>query len=1014
LVLFLIAGLSAPTLLVINAVHVEVFWKRPLKINGELIYFNLYRRQGNSITQVQQFTPDRTYFKDYGLKPGTAYSYFIQAATVAGGTNSSETPVTMPTETPTGIKAPSNLTALDSTRIFVEWQPADKPKTGIDQYRIVLNGGRPDEKVSVLYDAATRSAIIDKLKPYVLYDVRIRACLANLTNGCGTGPGKSVRTHEAPPSGQKPPKLDPKSSTIIDVSWEKPTEANGIILKYLIYKRVFGTNAELLIYFSPSVPKGDAFSLTNADPNMKPFTSYEYKVVAENSKGSTTSPWARTRTPQAVPQGIAAPTINETSPYGFKVEWKVPENPNGIITIYRLSYSVISNDPTDPPPIFNITIPGNVLQTSFSGLSPYTKYKLRLIAVNNAGDGVSAWVSTTTGEAAPAGLEPFTVKKLEGGTAVNLKWNAPSRPNGVITTYRIYAGNKQTPIYSGNFPEFEYGGTLTPYTSYTVQLEACTTGGCARGKKQTVQTAEVMPKDQTPPTFGKVNSTRVVIRWTAPVSQNGKIIIYRIYRTEAAISSKAKRATGKVIYSTNKTDGTNFEYADGTIKPYHRYDYRVESCNSKGCIMSPSNGVDTAQAPPGGLAKPIVQYHGTVAGSLNISWSLPSEVNGILQGYQLRRNNSVPLSFTPKDAKWYVDNGLKAYTWYSYTVTACTGGGCAKSAPGLLRTRETPPLKVDVPKLTAAGATAIRTNWVMPQITNGIINRYILFMDDLVKYEGMSLEYMLTGLTPYQAYTFILAACTSGGCKNSSAITGRPGEAPPKDIPAPKLRVTSSKSIEVTWSPPLKPNGIITSYEVRRGGTLVNTTVGNKHTDYDLVPGTPYSYTVTAFNSKGKTTSPAAMVATYSSSPLGVLPPQLNVVSNTAIRAKWTAPAQPNGLIVNYTLYKGNENVFSAVSACEYIVRGLSYYKTYSFRIQACTSAGCATSDPATATTKEAPPSNIGPPMPTARHDDVGGHKDVSITWNIPSQANGNIARYVLSRRMVIRKTPCKYHFVCM
>ncbi|XP_064622303.1 usherin-like [Lineus longissimus] len=995
-------GLSAPTILVINAFQVEVYWKLPLKINGILIYFKLYRRQGNTITQVQQFSTDVTKAKDNGLQPGTTYFYFIEAATIAGGTNSSESPIIMPTQTPEGIKAPSNVTALDSNRILVEWQPATKPTTGIDQYRIVLNAGQVDEVVSVAYDAATRSAIIQNLKPFVTYDVRMRACLANLKNGCGNGPGKSVTTHEAPPSGQKAPTLFPKSSTIIDVSWEKPTDANGKILKYLIYKRVFGTNGELLIYFSD----GETFTLTNADPGMKPFTFYEYKVVAENSKGRTTSPWARVQTPQAVPQGIAPPQINKTSPYGFKVQWKVPENPNGIITIYRLSYTVISNDPTDRPPVFNITVPGDVLLTSFSGLSPYTKYRLRVIAMNNAGEGVSVWVSGTTGEAAPAGLEAFKVTPLEGGNAVNLKWNAPSQPNGVITTYRIYDGDKQAPIYSGSFPEFEYGGTLTPFTSYTVQLEACTTGGCARGQKQTIQTAEVMPKDQTPPTFGKVNSTHVVIRWTAPIRANGKINIYRVYRTESAISSKSKRATGTIIYSTDKTDANSYEYADGTVKPYRRYDYNVEACNSKGCITSPSNGVETAQAPPSGLVKPSVQYHGTVAGSLNISWSLPSDVNGILQGYQLRRNASVPLSFTPTDAKWYIDNGLTAYTWYSYTVTACTGGGCSTSAPGMLRTRETPPLEVDAPKLTAAGATAIGANWVMPQITNGVINRYILYMDDLVKYEGMTLEYKLTGLIPYQAYTFILAACTSGGCKNSSAIAGRPGEAAPLDIPAPTLQVTSAKSIEVTWVPPLKPNGIITSYEIRRDGTLVNTTVGNQHTDYDLVPGTRYSYTVTAFNSKGKTTSPATTATTYSSSPLGILPPQLEVLSNTAIRAKWTAPATPNGQIVNYTLYKDTENVFSAVSAFDYIVRGLSYYTKYSFRIQACTSAGCATSDIATATTNEAAPSNVGPPTLTARHDNTGSHRDIQITWVTPSQPNGIISRYELSRRMVIKKTP--------
>jgi len=42
---------------------------------------------------------------------------------------------------------------------------------------------------------------------------------------------------------------------------------------------------------------------------LEPFTDYEYKVTAFNSRGQISSQWSRVRTATSTPQHVPAPTI---------------------------------------------------------------------------------------------------------------------------------------------------------------------------------------------------------------------------------------------------------------------------------------------------------------------------------------------------------------------------------------------------------------------------------------------------------------------------------------------------------------------------------------------------------------------------------------------------------------------------------------------------------------------------------------------------------------------------------
>ncbi len=1001
--------------------RVEIHWEPPTEPNGVVETYRLFK----AITQrpfvlSSTFGESVLHTEDNTVQPGVIYQYKVGVQTGGGTTNSSAGVIEMPLQTPLNIPPLSLVRAISATAIYVEWDYPSTPNGVIDQYVLVLNGGSMNELVSG--QGVGSSATITGLKPDTVYDVRIQACLQGIPRGCGTGPGVEVRTLEAAPTGQNPPTLIARGPRAVDVMWDPPDEPNGEITQYRINRRLFGINNNGLLI---NIVGGDTFTFLNAAPDLLPFREYEYRVTAVNQQGETPSTWAKVRTLEAPPQMMTAPTITAIDAFSLSVDWEPPLSTNGVVKYYRVEYRRASNDPTVQYPLRTVTVPNSVTETSVSGLRPFSQYEIRVQAVNAAGQIASDWVNTETSQAAPSNLALFTVEQISNGLSLILRWDEPGQPNGILTNYHVYEEGNVNSIYQGLNREFEFR-RLQPYTEYFVQLEACTLGGCAKSMVQTVRTAEIMPENQPVPVVESLSATSVRVRWNPPVDPNGRILRFQIIRRTA--SRIVKRDTSvtyspeTIVYETQDTGLDENEFTDSNLKPYKTYEYKVRAMNSQGSTDSPWQMVTTAQAAPEGVASPVVSHVAGKFENLRVTWNEPLKINGILHSYQLQRNNSIPYSFAPDAERTFVDSGLLPFTVYSYTVTACTTGGCTTSPATVIRTQETAPYFVNPPQLTSASSTAIQVSWLPPQITNGQIREYRLSVDGDTRYIGQDTSFLVDNLTPYQAYLFVLTACTNGGCQDSSSVQGRPEEAPPTGMRVPALRVTSSTSIEVTWDAPEYSNGVITSYEVRRDGTLVfTTTTALQFTDYEVQPGQEYSYRVTVFNSQGSAVSPAAVATTYSSSPSGMEAPLVEPVSSIAIKAEWQPPLRPNGDIHNYTLYVNNEVVYSA-RGLSTTVQGLEFWTEYSVRVEACTANGCAVSNPALVRTLEAPPMGMLAPTLRALTNINGAHDGVSVTWSPPRRPNGVITKYNLYRRLYTGLRPGEFvgnalvnssHFPC-
>ncbi|XP_003419924.2 usherin [Loxodonta africana] len=990
-----------PRHIIINPTTVELYWSQPEKPNGLISRYHL-RRNGTLVflggSEEQNFT-------DKNLEPNSRYVYNLEAETEGGSSTSDDYVVQTPVWTPEEIHSPYNVTVHGPYSIFVAWTPPGIliPQMPVE-YNILINAGSEAPLISPV--GHRHSTLLENLAPFTQYEIRLQACQ---NGGCGVSSRMFGKTSEAAPMDLSSPALKALGPACIELTWTPPKKPNGVILSYFIHRRPAGIEEESLLF----VWSEGALEFTDASNTLRPFTVYEYRVRAQNSRGSVESLWSSTRTLEAPPQDLPAPWAQATSAHSVLLNWTKPESPNGIITQYRVVYQERPDGPT-----FNIstvhafTVLGTCYQAHLFGLEPFTTYHIGVVAANQVGEVSSPWTLVQTLESSPSGLSNFTVERKENGQALLLQWSEPTRANGVIKTYNVFSDGILE--YTGFNRQFFFR-RLDPFTVYTLTLEACTRAGCAHSASQPLWTGEAPPGSQLAPTVQSVGSTSVELSWSEPVNPNGKIIRYEVIRRcfeGKAWGNQTILADEKIVFTEYNTERNTFMYNDTGLQPWTQYEYKINTWNSAGHTCSSWNVVKTKQAPPEGISPPEMSYVSTHPLRLLISWIPPEQPNGIIQSYRLQRNGMLyPFSFDAVTFK-YTDEDLLPFSTYSYAVIACTIEGCSTSKPTNIKTPEAAPEGVSPPALQAISATQINVSWSPPSIQNGKITKYLLIFDGKEHHAGQGHSLLVSHLQPYTQYNFSLVACTNGGCTATTSIATWTLEAPPQNMDAPRLQVTGSESIEILWKAPRTPNGQIRSYELRRDGAIVYTGLETHYHDFTLTPGVEYGYTVTASNSQGGILSPLVKVRTNPSAPSGMEPPKLQSKNSHEILVSWDPPVKMNGEIVNYTLFIRElferetkiihiNTTHDSFGTRSFVVSQLQPFQRYEVRIRACTMLGCASSDWAPIETPEIPPLMQPPPHLEVQMAPGGLRPTVSLVWAGPLQPNGKVLYYELYRRQI-------------
>lgn len=98
--------------------------------------------------------------------------------------------------------------------------------------------------------------------------------------------------------------------------------------------------------------------------------------------------------------------------------------------------------------------------------------------------------------------------------------------------------------------------------------------------------------------------------------------------------------------------------------------------------------------------------------SLEISWAPPEHPNGVINGYELRRDGEV--IYVGAETRYH-DFTLSPNVEYSYTLRANNSKGAASSAAATAKTHPSVPSGVGLPTLTPVGPNEVST---LPLLTN--------------------------------------------------------------------------------------------------------------------------------------------------------------------------------------------------------------------------------------------------------------------------------------------------------
>lgn len=255
-------------------------------------------------------------FMHSALLPVTTYSAVLEACTAAGCARSQAATITTLEDSPEGVVAPS-LVALSEMSIQVTWNVPAQPNGVITSYAVYLNGSQ----VATVNGSSDRRAVVSGLQPATVYSVMLSAATAA---GAGNSASVTVTTLEHVPSGISAPVASAISASAVTLSWSPPSIPNGRIVAYDIEQGA----SRLLLNLSST-------TRMHAVTGLRPFTTYEFAVVACTAQGCSVGNETSVRTQEGVPQGIQPPTSRSLNSSAVEAVWPPPTSPNGVM-LYSL------------------------------------------------------------------------------------------------------------------------------------------------------------------------------------------------------------------------------------------------------------------------------------------------------------------------------------------------------------------------------------------------------------------------------------------------------------------------------------------------------------------------------------------------------------------------------------------------------------------------------------------------------------------------------------------------------
>nr|XP_040038576.1 receptor-type tyrosine-protein phosphatase delta-like isoform X35 [Gasterosteus aculeatus aculeatus] len=387
-------------------------------------------------------------------------------------------------------------------------------------------------------------------------------------------------------------------------------------------------------------------------------------------------------TVKALPKGPGTPVVTERTATSITLTWDSgnPEPVSYYIIQHKSKYSEDSYKEID-----------GVATTRYSvgGLSPYSDYEFRVVAVNNIGRGPpSESIEAKTAEQAPSTAPRQVRGHMLSTTTAVIHWDEPEEANGQIMGYRVYYTmdsaqhvnfwEKQI-VRGSNFVTIQ---GLIPNKTYYIKVLAYTSVGDGPLSADLQIIAKTGVPSQPTDFKGEAKSeTSVLLSWIAPAQtgQENQITGYELmYRKRDDKEEK------RISFEPTTT------YLLRDLKPFTTYTFRL-AARSKHGVGAYTNEI-SAETPQTPVFAKNFHVRAAMKTSVLLTWEIPDTYNPA-QPFTILYDNGQSVEVDGKLTQKLI-TGLQPETQYSFLLTnrGNSAGGLqhrvsTMTAPDILRTK---------------------------------------------------------------------------------------------------------------------------------------------------------------------------------------------------------------------------------------------------------------------------------------------------------------------------------------
>ncbi|CAD6191275.1 unnamed protein product [Caenorhabditis auriculariae] len=466
----------------------------------------------------------------------------------------------------------------------VAWSPPLHPNGVVTKYTIRhWMASMPEAKTKLEIDGSQTNITIDSLQPSTQYRVDVMASTRK-----GDGPIEETKFESG-----VPPELPgrPNSLSVADVTARSAVlhfspgfDGHTAVRQWIVEAKVADGSVYQHI-FNISAPRAQSITVLG----LRPFTKYQFRLIAENVKGrgAPSEPSRTFETLQTNPESPSARLFAEPiSATSISVFWTplIASQWNGQPKGYLILYREVGDE--DWREVRTSTLRAS--EYTLSDLRPFSLYELDVFAENFFGRSESSEaVQARTFESAPSGSPRNVRAESDSPRSALVRWDtvADISTNGEVLGYKVRIVPEKSASLDEDIKIVDVAGAATlttkisnlrPFTSYQVFVSAYTIFGHGpeNSSPTTFETGSDVPSAPEGFQCSFISENEVRLKWLPPSTPSGPIKSYVISYWKS-VDSRSMAIDAPLLGNLLMFSATN-------LLPNTQYTFAIRAVNEKG------------------------------------------------------------------------------------------------------------------------------------------------------------------------------------------------------------------------------------------------------------------------------------------------------------------------------------------------------------------------------------------------------------------------------------------------